>query len=538
MAYLQFYDTITTSKHVHFVHSTGGVSQMIALTKNILTDLCQDSGWHVLHIPPSEFGPWTGIRLYYPGCQVVSNLLYIVESSALPSAEELPEEMQLCVLGAQLPSELRNRACHVEADCGLIPFYTAVQQYLDRLYQWDQKLSDLLLGSGSLQEILDCSNPILRNPCMFLDDHFTLMAFSGKLTEEDNPLFYETVQLGRSPNRLFETLLAMPPQARLNYLPRDNVIVTNMLSGQGELISNCLVDGIPVLRFFMACTITDGNGLRDLVAHLMSRIRSSPGIRDWAKRSSGDYDILFSRLIDSPEEATSQETITSLGLNRYNIFRVAAIDFGSQVVERSAILAKLRVLCPRIRFFVYNDRSYALLGGIQKDAEESPLLAMERLLFHYLGDLSANYGLSNEFTELSALGAACSQAEYTLDYAFQHPVSGDEQRSVGYPDVMLDHMVSHFFNAFPFDIYCPSAFRAILEDSRSNSAVDNTQLLYNYLANQCNATSTARQLHMHRNNVIYRITRLQERYHLDLDDYIQRTLLLMCCIAANQRNHQ
>ena len=511
---------------------------MIALTKNILTDLCQNSGWQVHHIPLSEFGPWTGIRLYFPECQIEPNLLYVIDRSALPPVEELPEEMSLCVLGADIPSELGNRACTVEADCSLLPFYTALQQYMDRLHQWDQKLSELLLGSGSLQEILDCSNPILHNPCMFLDDHFTLMAFSGKLTAEDNPLFYETVQLGRSPNRLFETLLAMPPQARLNYLPRDNVIVTNMLSGQGELISNCLVDGIPVLRFFMACTITDGDGLRDLVSHLMSRIRTSPGIRDWAKRSSGDYDILFSRLIDSPAEAVSQETITSLGLNRYNIFCVSAIDFGSQVAERSAILAKLRLLCPRIRFFVYNDRSYALLGGIQKDAEEGPLLAMERLLFHYLNDLSASYGLSNEFTDLSALGNACSQAEYTLDYTFQHPVSEGDQHPVSYPDVMLNHMVGHFFGSFPFDIYCPATFRSILEDNRSSSAVDNTQLLYTYLANQCNATSTARQLHMHRNNVIYRIARLQERYNLDLEDYIQRTLLLMCCIAANQRNHQ
>ena len=185
---------------------------MIALTKHIFADLCQDFGWTVHSMPSSGFGPWTGVRLYFPGCKIESDLLYVAELSALPPAEELPENMPLCVLNATLPAELASHGCAVEADCGLLPFYTAIQQHLDRLYRWDQELSDLLLGSGSLQEILDCSNPLLRNPCMFLDDHFTLMAFSGHLTAEDNPLFYETVQLGRSPNRLFETLLAMPPQ--------------------------------------------------------------------------------------------------------------------------------------------------------------------------------------------------------------------------------------------------------------------------------------------------------------------------------------
>lgn len=512
---------------------------MIALTKSILTDFCQNSGWKIHHMPLSGFGPWTGVRLYFPGCGIDPNLLYVAEAAALPPVEELPEEMSLCVLGETLPPALEKYACAVEADCDLLPFYSALQHLLERLFHWDQELSELLLGSGSLQEILDCSAPLLRNPCMFLDDHFTLLAFSGKLTAEDNPLFYETVQLGRSPNRLFEQLLSMPPQARLNYLPRDRVIVTNQLSGQGELMSNCLVDGVPVLRFFMACTVTDGPGLRDLVSHLMSRIRTSPGIRDLAKRSSGDYDILFSRLIDNPADIGSSETVASLGLNRYNIFRIAAVDLGSQVVERSAILAKLRVLCPLVRFFVYNDHAYALLGGIQKDPDaESPLVSMQRLLFHYLDELGASYSLSNDFTELTSLGAACAQSEYALKYAFQHPVRKDGSRPVSYSDVMLTHMVNYFFDNFNFDIYCPATFRAVLEDSRSGSAVANAQLLYTYLANQCNATSTARQLHMHRNNVIYRIARLQERYSLDLDDYIQRTLLLMCCIAASHRNHQ
>lgn len=512
---------------------------MIVMTKHIFSDLCRDSGWTLRGMPLTAFGPWRGVRLYYPGCEPESEMLYVAESGALPSAAELPEGSAVCVLGGALPPELEGRGCAVEAEVSLPAFYTVIQQQMDRLHRWDQELSELLLGSGSLQEILDCSAPLLRNPCMFLDDHFTLTAFSGELTAEDNPLFYETVQLGRSPNRLFEKLLSMPPQARMSYQPRDSVTVTNQLSVQGELMSNCLVDGVPVLRFFMACIVTDGHGLRDLVSHLMSRIRTSPGIRDLAKRSSGDYDILFSRLIDNPTDSGSPETVASLGLNRYNVFRVAAIDLGSQVAERSAVLAKLRVLCPLSRFFVYNDRAYALLGGTRKEGDgEGPLLSVQKLLLHYLEAMGASCGLSNEFTDLSALGAACAQAGYVLDSAARHPDREGEAAPLGYSDVMLTHMVEHFFDRFSFDIYCPPAFRAVLEDNRSGSAVDNVRLLYTYLANQCNATSTARQLHMHRNNVIYRVARLQERYALDLDDCMQRTLLLMCCMAAASRGRQ
>lgn len=510
---------------------------MITLTKHMLVDLCREHGWQIHHMPLTGFGPWAGVRLFYPGCEMEQDMLYVAAETDLPPAHELPEGVSLCILGTTLLPELGLCACAVDADGSLPAFYSVIRQYTDRLYRWDQELSELLLGSGSLQEMLDCSAPLLRNPCMFLDDHFTLVAFSGELTAEDNPLFYETVQLGRSPNRLFEQLLSMPPQARLNYTPRDSVIVTNQLSVQGELMSNCLVDGIPVLRFFMACTVTDGPGLRDLVSHLMSRIRTSPGIRDMAKRSSGDYDILFSRLIDNPADAGSPETVTSLGLTRYNIFRIAAIDLGSQIADRSSILAKLRILCPLIRFFVYNDHSYALLGGIRKDAPgENPLASMQQLFLHYLKEVSANYGLSNAFTDLSSLASACSQAEYALNCNTRPPIRDESDRPASYSDVMLNHIVEHFFDTFGFDIYCPAEFRAVLEDNRSGSAVDNIKLLYTYLSNQCNATSAARELHMHRNNVIYRIARLQERYNLDLDDCTQRTLLLLCCMAANHRN--
>ncbi len=509
---------------------------MIQLTKNIFSNLCIKSGWTIHYMPVCDLGPWNGVRLFFPGCEIDKQLLYVVDNANLTSGDALPKDINFCILGKEIPEKLKERACAIGADESLLSFYSAIQKLMDQLHHWDQQLSDLLLSSDSLQDILECSAPIFENPCMFLNDQFTLLAFHGELTEEDNSLFYETIQLGRSPNRLFEKLLALPPQDRLKYLPRGTVIVTNELSGQGELMSNCLVDGIPVLRFFMTCDLNMGPGLKDLVAHLMSRVRTSPGIQDWAKRSSGTYDILFSRLIDTPTDPSSQETIVSLGLNRYNIFRVAAIDFDSQIIVRSGILSKLRVLCPRVHFFVYNDHSYALLGGIRKeDDTESPLVAMQHLLFPLLNELNASYGMSNDFTDLTALGSACAQADYAMN-SINH-VSSKNHRSlpVSYSDVMLNHMVNYFFDTYNFDTYCPPAFRAVLENTPSTSAVDNVQLLYTYLSNQCNSTYTARELHMHRNNVIYRIARLQERYGLNLDDSTERTLLLMCCIAAKNR---
>lgn len=54
------------------------------------------------------------------------------------------------------------------------------------------------------------------------------------------------------------------------------------------------------------------------------------------------------------------------------------------------------------------------------------------------------------------------------------------------------------------------------------------KLLYCYLFNERKATPTATQLHMHRNNVLYRIRSIEKRYGLDLDQFEARQRLLNC----------
>lgn len=58
--------------------------------------------------------------------------------------------------------------------------------------------------------------------------------------------------------------------------------------------------------------------------------------------------------------------------------------------------------------------------------------------------------------------------------------------------------------------------------------VSDLKLLYYYLFNERRATPTAEQLHMHRNNVLYRVKSIEKKYDLDLDDFPTRQRLLKC----------
>ena len=73
------------------------------------------------------------------------------------------------------------------------------------------------------------------------------------------------------------------------------------------------------------------------------------------------------------------------------------------------------------------------------------------------------------------------------------------------------------------------AFKTLLElyryDQEHNT--NNLELLYVYLVNDRKATETAEITHMHRNNVIYRISRISEMADIDLDDAQVRFRLLL-----------
>lgn len=65
-------------------------------------------------------------------------------------------------------------------------------------------------------------------------------------------------------------------------------------------------------------------------------------------------------------------------------------------------------------------------------------------------------------------------------------------------------------------LFCASEIRRLLREESSDSGVYR-DTLYTYLKNDCGLQKTADELHIHRNTLSYRLERLKERYHIDLE---------------------
>lgn len=505
------------------------------ITDGMLADFFSDQGWAARSSCAAQGQSYRGVRLWYDGCCLEDGMLYIADGAAVP--ENIPPQ-SLCLLGGGPASA----AWLVEAPCGLLAFYAALQRFFEGLAEWDRKLSELLLSNGAMQEILDCSGPILQNPCFLLSEQFAVLAHYGEATQEENPYFYETLKNGRSPLRLFEDLLATPARLRDGYTPSHSTQVVQGLSNYKEILGNCFIDGLPALRLCMICTVRFSGGIRDLVTHLMERIENSPSMQSWAVHHTTASDLLFSHIIENPSAPDIAETAKSLGLHLYDRFCVVEISFGSQPASAASTLSKLRMLHPGIHFFLYNDQSYALLGMARKNmSADRTLRHLRQFLYSRLDPLGASYGCSDDFSDTASLGAGCAQARYVrklleLSGTFSSYITLREKDDLTYRDVMAAHILQTFFEHYEFERYCPEHFLRIAVDDKNTNG-NNLELLYTYLCHECNATATARILHMHRNNVIYRVNKLEERYHLDLASSGQRLLLQLFCLAVGYRRH-
>ena len=156
----------------------------------------------------------------------------------------------------------------------------------------------------------------------------------------------------------------------------------------------------------------------------------------------------------------------------------------------------------------------------------------EETLIHFLQVHQARCGMSDDFSGLEHLQRAYEQASLALKY------SGSLRGT------KILNSLMELPKASPLCSFQSRVLYGILGKDRCNEAnwrdstyykalktlyehdklhgTNNLQLLRTYLWYERKATETGQVLHMHRNNVIYRISRIEQLVGLSLDDHETR----------------
>ena len=190
------------------------------------------------------------------------------------------------------------------------------------------------------------------------------------------------------------------------------------------------------------------------------------------------------------------------------------IDSSAKV---SHLANQLRANCPLPSYGVFQHGTEVLIllrDWNASDVKDASTFDDDwNTLNNTLSKNQARMGVSPMFPDVTKLHVAYKQALAALSCGVRQ---SPEKTSFLYSRFYLEDMLQNYAQEVPLeDVYIRYLDRLMDDNS---STCSNIKLLYYYLCSERNISLTAKNVHMHRNSVIYRIQKIQDILALNLDD--------------------
>lgn len=470
-----------------------------------------------------------------------SDHLYIGKLSDIFSADWRSPEIHCIAVRDRIhdedetPDRMENIVV-LNSNCDPLDVFTAIQSCFFRIIEWNERMKDYIIQNRSMQDILLLSEAVIGNYITVSDSSLGLMAYTSGLSV-DCPVTNALVANGYHND---ETLALFKKHRLPEIWATKGGIYLNdsrTISPYPNLCKVVRYDNSYFAHVIMICNNrAPSDGLTALFAMLLDHLMVCFE-RQWHDEGSTMhvYDSLISSLIEdelSPDIIA--ERATHSGLLMYGDFHFLKISPDNKT---SVMLRRMGqdILWHMPESKVTIHKSCLLVLVVHHSEPGEWLDSSEHMLDQLMERYGAQCGISTHFHSLTDLRFAHEQADIALKfgpYQSLRPFSGRARLRSPRLHAYEDH--------YPCYLMCGTMESARLARSTRASAAlmtlynydlqhgtNNLELLFAYLNNDRKATETASYMHMHRNNVIYRINRICEMASLDLDDPNVRFRLLL-----------
>ncbi|MBQ9979548.1 MAG: helix-turn-helix domain-containing protein [Oscillospiraceae bacterium] len=396
--------------------------------------------------------------------------------------------------------------------------FNELQDIFNRLRDWDMETHLALIEGADTQKLLDISQNVLENPVTLMDPSYKLLARTSH-SKTSSHIFNQVSQCG--------------------YLPADTVefyrihgYLADLAKSKEELV--CLSEGACIsviypLRIkenivgFMTMPCVErpySQGMAECFRYLakcialcMERQQHSTGINHYM------HSYFLIELIDghpfAPDEIA--ERLQYIELPMQGRFRLVELGAESLFGMNHYLSRKLSDILPNERVFPFRNSVFVFMN-------ESHFEWVMDTLKPFAAEYGAVCGISRVFTNLPDIRQAYNQTAAALRLGQQISCNRTLARLgveyVRYDDTVFfyDRYAGHHMleQAAKERRLSPKIERLVSLDRQGNT--DHLRVLHAFLQWERRPTQTAAFLHMHRNNVIYRIDRLKTLLDISLED--------------------
>ncbi len=424
--------------------------------------------------------------------------------------------------------------------------FDALLDIARRYGAWEHDMDMLRLSGGTLQELVDISEPFLRNNVVVLDPALKLLAYT-KNVPCDDPITVELIEHGYHTEaniRKFKLNKRFKPWSE-----DDGLIVndTHTICKYTTIARSFKARSSFSIISVMMCNVVDDLGfISDIFTMFTDRVEFF-ALRDYPDdKPAGSMvdtflkDLLAGALSDDAVEDRSQY----VGIPAEGRFCLFYIETSEDSVPASRLLSDVSLSVAPAKTLMIDDAVVVLCFNCVSDtcvyrchpkscphARQTVSARLNGLLTRY----ELTCGRSSKFTELSQAAKAFSQARAAYALSKRSALQKEGESANSWPrifsfdrysvDFLVDQLSDRAYDLLDFT-YAGTIINAIARQDES-AHTNNYEFLYAYLMYERRTSTVAEHLHMHRNNVGYRIGRIEEQFGIDTGDPQMRADLLL-----------
>lgn len=385
---------------------------------------------------------------------------------------------------------------------------------------WDKELNISTIKNTGIQHLIDISEEVIGNPMTVIDTSMSLLAYTRNTPSAD-PIFNEIKNCEHVPPHAIQIF---KEEHYFNDLRKNDSRYSEMSEKvhYKNVIRTLRVQERIAAHVTMICEHYPCEETTELFENLVTCLRQHI-IMNYHYQSTGKlvYENLILDLLDGrcTDEDTVRERLAILDIPFQSKFYLLSLEASQQDQPFQEYLSSnVSNLMPDAKVMTYRSGIVVLIDAEMRFRKEKDILEGRLArISDFLENQNISCGVSDLFFKLPDIKRAYEQAAASIEIAAILKNQDDPGEKIHlYSDYRLYHLLKSGRSAEELISFCSSALLDLQKQDQKNGT-DLFNILYTYLTSDRKFTETAKILHMHRNNVLYHIRNIQEKFDINLD---------------------